>query len=162
MISIEYLYKLEKEINSYFLRKYDYSKKPLFIQQVLELMCESMELANETKCFKYWRPNDVVDIEKMSKEYADCIMITLGFCDIANVDISKVKLSEENDVVTQFIELGKDASKIKPRLNKNLLLEILGRLLKLSILLGFTEEDIKKHVVGKFEYTLDMIKNDKF
>lgn len=162
MININALYEKEKEINSYFLKKYNYSQQPLFNQQVLELICETMELAYETKCFKYWRTNNSVDIEKTIKEYADCLMITLGFCDIANVDINKVKIPDGDDVVIHFIKIAKAASKIRPNLSENNLLEILGRLLKISILLEFTDEDIEKYCFSKMEYTLSMIKNDKF
>ena len=85
-MNLNEIYKKEKIINSHFRRKYNYDNEEIFNKQVLELLCELSEFAYETKCFKYWKNEKQSSPDITIPEFADCLMITLCFCDLANID----------------------------------------------------------------------------
>lgn len=152
------LYNKEKIINKEFRRKYNYKDEDIFYKQVLELICELSELAYETKCFKYWKDEKQSSAEITIPEFADCLMITLCFCDLAQIEINDVVEAKENNIVKVFIELNKLASSITIDLDKNVLLSILSYLLNVSKLLGYSDEELEKYCNKKMDKTLKMIK----
>ncbi len=158
MINIEYIYNKEKEINSYFRKKYDYNDPEIFYKQVLELCVELGELIYETKCFKYWKDDKPSGADKILTEYADCLMVTLSLCDLKNIDISNLPETNEPDIIKQFIKLYYLSSQITMNTDGKLLLEILSNLLNLSNLLKYTDEDIEKYCDLKLTSTLEMIR----
>lgn len=160
MINIDSIYEKEKVINSKFRKKYDYSNPDIFYKQVLELTIEISELAYETKCFKYWKDDKSSSQEIIIAEYADCLMITLCFCDLANIKLSNLSKIAETDIVKLFIKLHNLASKITINLDEMLLLEILSNLLILPILLDLEAGVVEEHCYKKMEKTLKMISED--
>lgn len=72
---------------------------------MLQLINELNELAYETKCFKYWKNDKPSSAEKIIAEYADCLMITLPFCDLANIEIKNLPEPSEKNMVELFIKL---------------------------------------------------------
>ena len=151
------IYEKEKIINSYFRKKYDYENEEVFNKQVLELLCELSEFAYETKCFKFWKNESQSAPEVTIPEFADCLMITLCFCDLANIDIIEIEEIKEKDMVKLFIEANKLASTITINLNKETLLKILSHLIALSKLLGYSEEELNHYCLEKMNKTLKMI-----
>lgn len=159
MININSIYEKEKIINAKFKQKYDYSNPDILYKQILELIIEISELAYETKCFKYWKNDKPSPAEITIPEYADCLMITLCLCDLANVDISNLPQTSENDMIKLFIKLHNLASQLTFNLDKKLLLEILSNLLNLSKLLGFSDSELEENCSIKMKKTLTMISN---
>lgn len=153
------IYKKEKIINSHFRKKYDYNNEEIFNKQVLELLCELSEFAYETKCFKYWKNEKQSSPDITIPEFADCLMITLCFCDLANID--KLVISEvyEKNMVNLFIETYKIASTLSFDLDREKLLMILSNLLAISKLLGYTDEQLYDYCISKMDKTLNMISN---
>ena len=136
------IYKKEKIINSHFRKKYDYNNEEIFNKQVLELLCELSEFAYETKCFKYWKNEKQSSPDITIPEFADCLMITLCFCDLANIDKLVISEVDEKNMVNLFIETYKIASTLSFDLDREKLLKILSNLLAISKLLGYTDEQL--------------------
>ena len=134
------IYRKEKIINSYFRGKYNYDNEEIFNKQVLELLCELSEFAYETKCFKYWKNEKQSSPDITIPEFADCLMITLCFCDLANVDELIVFDVLEKDMVKLF--------------------KILSNLIALSKLLNYSDEELYKYCMGKMDKTLKMISDN--
>ena len=151
------IYEKEKIINSYFRKKYDYQNEEVFNKQVLELLCELSEFAYETKCFKYWKNESQSNPDVTIPEFANCLMITLCFCDLANIDNIEIEEIKEKDMVKLFIETNKLASTLTINLNKEILLKILSYLIALSKLLGYSEDELNHYCLEKMNKTLKMI-----
>ncbi len=152
------IYAKEKIINSYFAEKYDYKNEEFFNKQVLELLCELSEFAYETKCFKFWKNESQSAPEVTIPEFADCLMITLCFCDLANIDILEIEEIKEKDMVKMFIEANKLASTLTINLDKDKLLKILSYLIAISNLLGYSDEELDKYCAEKMDKTLKMVR----
>ena len=153
------IYIKEKIINSHFRKKYDYNNEEIFNKQVLELLCELSEFAYETKCFKYWKNEKQSSPDITIPEFADCLMITLCFCDLANVDKLVISEVDEKNMVNLFIETYKIASTLSLDLDREKLLKILSNLLAISKLLGYTDAQLYDYCISKMDKTLNMICN---
>lgn len=157
-MNLDLIYNKEKEINCYFRKKYDYNNEDIFNKQVLELICELSELAYETKCFKYWKTEGQSPAEVTIPEFADCLMITLCFCDIANIETIYTYDVLEKDMVKLFIETNKLASSLTINLEKDKLIKILSNLIAISKLLNYTDAELNEYCMKKMDKTLTMIK----
>lgn len=151
------IYKKEKIINLYFRKKYNYNDEEIFNKQVLELLCELSEFAYETKCFKYWKNEKQSNPEVTIPEFADCLMITLCFCDLAGIDELVIDNISENDMVKLFIETHRIASSLSIDLEKEKLFKILTNLIMISKLLNYSDELLFKYCIDKMDKTLNMI-----
>lgn len=156
-MNLNEIYKKEKIINAHFRKKYDYESEEIFNKQVLELLCELSEFAYETKCFKYWKNEKQSSPDITIPELADCLMITLCFCDLANIDEIKIENIDEKDMVKLFIETNIIASSLTMNLEKEKLLKILSNLLAISNLLNYSDDDLNNYCIEKMNKTLNMI-----
>lgn len=156
-MNLNEIYKKEKKINAHFREKYDYESEEIFNKQVLELLCELSEFAYETKCFKYWKNEKQSSPDITIPEFADCLMITLCFCDLANIDEIKIENIDEKDMVKLFIETNIIASSLTMNLEKEKLLKILSNLLAISNLLNYSDDDLNNYCIEKMNKTLNMI-----
>ncbi len=91
-------------------------------------------------------------------EFADCLMITLCFCDLANIDEIKIQDIEEKDMVKLFIETYKIASSVTMNLEKEKLLKILSYLIALSKLLNYSDAELNNYCLKKMDKTLKIIR----
>lgn len=156
-MNLSEIYEKEKIINSYFRKKYNYNTSEIFYKQVLELLCELSEFAYETKCFKYWKNEKQSNMDITIPEFADCLMITLYFCDLANINEIKIEDIEGMDMVQLFIETYKLASSLSMDLEKEKLLKILSYLVAISKLLNYTDDELNNYCINKMNKTLKMI-----
>lgn len=73
-------------------------------------------------------------------EFADCLMIILSFCDLANIQKLIIEEVDEKDMVKLFINTYKIASSLTIDLDKEKLLKVLSNLLAISKLLNYSDE----------------------
>lgn len=156
-MNLNEIYNKEKILNKYFREKYDYNSEEIFNKQVLELLCELSEFAYETKCFKYWKNEKQSRPDITIPEFADCLMITLCFCDLADIEKIQIENIEEKDMVKLFIEANKIASSLTMNLEKEKLFKILSYLIALSKLLNYSDDKLNKYCIDKMNKTLEMI-----
>ena len=159
-MNLNEIYKKEKIINSHFRRKYNYDDEEIFNKQVLELLCELSEFAYETKCFKYWKNETQSSPDITIPEFADCLMITLCFCDLANVEELIIEENNEKDMVKLFIETYKIASNLSIDLDKEKLFKILSNLVAISKLLNYSDNQLYEFCISKMDKTLKMISDN--
>ena len=84
-------------------------------------------------------------------------MITLCFCDLANIDEIKIEKIDEKDMVKLFIETNIIASSLTMNLEKEKLLKILSNLVAISKLLDYTDDELNDYCLKKMNKTLKMI-----
>lgn len=156
-MNLNEIYNKEKILNKYFREKYDYNSEEIFNKQVLELLCELSEFAYETKCFKYLKNEKQSRPDITIPEFADCLMITLCFCDLADIEKIQIENIEEKDMVKLFIEANKIASSLTMNLEKEKLFKILSYLIALSKLLNYSDDELNKYCIDKMNKTLEMI-----
>lgn len=77
------------------------------------------ELANETRCFKYWSIKPMSDKEVILEEYIDCLFMILCFCNMTNVSMDEAfPTATQENIVGTFLTLYKDGLNLKKNLPK--------------------------------------------
>ena len=144
------VYIKNKELDKIFIDKYEHIDKDMYKKNKIELLVEIGELANETKCFKYWTtksPNK----ELVLFEYADCIIMTLCLYNYLNLELEDIEFNKIEDPCDNFAYLYKLCSEFYFNDNKEILKKILFNLINLGELLNITHEEIVSNTLEKIE-----------
>lgn len=150
MLDLTNIYKKTKYLDSLFNIENDIKSLEIIEKNKLELLVEFGELANETRCFKYWSKRQTGDREKILEEYIDCLFMVLYFCNIAGVSMEEdFPKSNDDDLIKTFLNLYEYGSKLDIIPKKEEIKKILVELLYLSKLLGFTIEDLELATISK-------------
>ncbi|KGX93407.1 hypothetical protein N781_10150 [Pontibacillus halophilus JSM 076056 = DSM 19796] len=72
------LYQMQQELDTYIEQKHELTHKDLFQKKVMALLVEVGELANETRCFKFWSQKAPSPDETILEEYVDGIHFILS------------------------------------------------------------------------------------
>lgn len=160
MFDLTNIYKTTKYIDGLFESRYT-NDKDIVRKNRLELLVELGELANETRCFKYWSINQTGDKEKVLEEYIDCLFMTLYFCNIMDVSLDEDYPSSSNgDIIETFLKLYKYSGNLESNPNKEELKMILVELDHLARLLDFTIEDLERVTIKKKKIIEDRFNTD--
>lgn len=149
MLDLENIYKETKYLDELFLQQYDIKSPEIIQKYKLELLVEFGELANETRCFKFWSKRQKGEKEKILEEYIDCLFMILYFCNINNVELNECfELPEKTDLVDAFLKLYEYGLFLNNQMNKDIVKKLLVQILYISELLEFDlidlEEETKK------------------
>ena len=137
------IYQVTKYLDNLFASSYTDGEE-IVRKNRLELLVELGELANETRCFKYWSIKQTGEKEKVLEEYIDCLFMALYFCNITGISFDeKFPKSLNGDIIETFLNLFQFASKIEKEPHKNTVKKVLVELDHLAKLFGFTIEDLE-------------------
>ena len=144
MYDLNNIYKITKELDEQFASRYN-DEKELLRKNRLELLVELGELANETRCFKFWSLKQTGDKDKILEEYIDCLSMALYFAHITDISLDEeFPESLNDDMIDTFINLFKYASNISEVPKKDEIKKIIVELEHIAKLLGFTIEDLER------------------
>ena len=146
---IQEVYIKNKELDTEFEIKYLNTVDKYEEKNSISLTVEISELANETKCFKYWSIK-TMDIEKTKLELADCIMMTLYRYNEFKIEVIPTNLEEPNtDILDTFNKLFQLTSNLYSTKDIELTNQILSNLIHIQKLLKITDEECKKSCFDK-------------
>ena len=123
---------------------------PLLNKKILSLQVELGELANETRCFKFWSTKKPSSNNLILEEYVDCLHFILGlgieknFQDIT-LDVKDITCELSQQFLNLYINVADftSCSSISNYLN------IFHNFLSLGKNLGFCEDDIESAYLYK-------------
>ena len=160
MFDLSNIYKVKKQIDEQFALHYG-NEEEIVRKNRLELLVELGELANETRCFKYWSTKQVGEKEKVLGEYIDCLFMTLYFSNITDISLDEEFPSSLNgDIIDTFLSLNKFASDISTKPKKDEVKKVLVELDHLAKLLNFTIDDLEKAAKRKSEIIDDRFNSE--
>lgn len=84
-------------------------------------------------------------------------MITLGFCDLSNIDDLIIKENNNKNMVELFLETHRLVSTLSKNLEKKILFKILSNLFTIAKLLNYTDKQLNDFCINKMNKTLEMI-----
>ena len=146
------VYEENKILDEIFHNLYDNFSKDTIEKNILELLVEIGELANETRCFKYWSKKGPSAKKIILDEYADCFLMALYFCNMKNITLDeKYENVNINDAVIQFKELYRIVSKLDYKLNRVTIKSVFSNLVNLGRLLYLSDDDIVDGCLKKIE-----------
>ncbi|NNU77992.1 dUTP diphosphatase [Clostridium estertheticum] len=117
---------------------------PLFNKKILSLQVELGELANETRCFKFWSTKKSSSKDIVLEEYIDCLHFILSLGLEKNFQAINLNMKDITcDLSTQFLNLYITISNFTTTSSLDNYLSIFNDFLSLGQSLGFSEEDIE-------------------
>lgn len=146
-MNIEQLFSMQDELNTRIVKEHNLENASLSEQRRVAFLVELGELANETRCFKYWSKRPASDKHVILEEYVDglhfvlSIGLELGF---TNIDLpNEVEMQEKMDKIEinkLFLSLYQWGSR---SLSHQEFHAFFNQFLGLGLKLGFTLEEIE-------------------
>lgn len=145
------MFAMQDRLNKRIRAEHHLENEDLLTEQVLALEVELGELANETRCFKYWSQKPPAAREVILEEYVDglhfilSLGIEMGFSDRP----LNFEQFEETSLVEQFQNVFDQISELNKRRDFYTYEQLFSQFLHLGKLLGFTNEEITEAYMKK-------------
>lgn len=146
------LFTMQKGLDAYISKNHDLEHEDLFDEVILAILVELGELANETRCFKFWSTKGRSEPAIILEEYVDNIhfLMSVGLSKgyaFSTIEIGKSSLPETEHILKVFQEC---LTFYKDDSEKNYL-NLFRSYLELADILGFNEAAIQKAYNDKNE-----------
>lgn len=139
------LFNLQKNLDDRILHNHNVAPSALLSKKTLALQVELSELANETKCFKYWSTKSPSSKENIMEEYVDCLHFILSIgLEKKYTDLNLTFQKPETELTKQFLNLYIDINDFIICSSKDTYITLFEDFLSLGLSLGFTPEAIEK------------------
>ncbi|NKE06310.1 dUTP diphosphatase [Mesobacillus selenatarsenatis] len=148
------LFEMQKALDGHIESQHNLKQEDLFDRKVLALLVEIGELANETRCFKFWSVKPASEKDIILEEFVDGVhfILSLGIeCGFEELEtIPQIQLNEQ-DATKQFLAIYEYVQKFRVSRSKQDYVHLLQSYLKLAQLLGLNEDQIEQAYIKKNE-----------
>ena len=138
------VYNRNKKLDDIFMNKYMDTEDKYYEKNCLELIVELCELANESRCFKYWTVKKP-DKELVLEEFADSLLMILYMFNTYNVgSVSTVIVDMSRDILEELNVIIQMCTNLMNRdnIDEMFLKEIFTRLIHIGKLLDLSDNEI--------------------
>jgi dimeric dUTPase (all-alpha-NTP-PPase superfamily) len=145
------LFEMQKQLDRHIEEKHNLRQERLIERKILALLVEVGELANETRCFKFWSLKPPAEKETILEEYVDGIhfLLSLGLELEVSPHIS-IPIAETKAALTnQFLNVYECIASFQKNMSQDTYVNLFSQYLILGELLGFSPEDIKQAYAAK-------------
>ncbi|UOQ47187.1 dUTP diphosphatase [Gracilibacillus caseinilyticus] len=144
------LFDMQQQLDNYILSQHDLKNENVFDKKILALLVEVGELANETRCFKYWSVKPPSDKEVILEEYVDGIhfILSLGL-ELGLEQYEHKPEGQALELPALFLEVYHAISTLKDTPSIKVYHQVFNTYITLGEALGFTAEDIKGAYMDK-------------
>jgi dimeric dUTPase (all-alpha-NTP-PPase superfamily) len=152
-VNISRLFDMQKALDLHIETEHKLMEENLFDRKILALLVELGELANETRCFKFWSQKPPSEPEVILEEFVDGVhfILSLGI-ECGFEESARIEVQDKGDTLShQFLHLYQLIDKFKASRDLADFNALFGAYISLAEMLGFTEEQIKKAYVEKNE-----------
>ncbi|WHY76413.1 dUTP diphosphatase [Neobacillus sp. WH10] len=162
-MQLEKLFQMQKALDTHIEEKHELLDEELFERKVLALLVEIGELANETRCFKFWsvKPSSAKNV--ILEEFVDGVHFILSLGIECGFDPQQIELNVHESTLNetdQFLRIYELTSSFQK--SKNLLsyIELFKAYLQLAELLGFSQLEIEQAYFHKNEVNYQRQQNN--
>ncbi|WP_164216825.1 dUTP diphosphatase [Virgibacillus sp. YIM 98842] len=146
------LYDMQRELDNYIEANNDLHNKDVFQEKYLALLVELGELANETRCFKFWSMKQPSERDIILEEYVDGIHFLLSLGNEIGHQYKNTRLQVgEISITAQFNLVFEKCTLFHQVPDITTYEEMMESYLQLGELLSFSETDIKNSYYEKNE-----------
>jgi dimeric dUTPase (all-alpha-NTP-PPase superfamily) len=152
-LDIQKLLEMQSQLDNYIEKEHGLEEENLFGKKMLALLVEIGELANETRCFKFWSKKPASSKEVILEEFVDGVhfILSLGL----EIGVKQLELKETNytieDVTEQFMEVYRAANEFMTERSVTHFTNLLRHYFYLGELLGFSHDDVLQAYIQKNE-----------
>ncbi|WP_078595092.1 dUTP diphosphatase [Evansella clarkii] len=151
------LFTMQKKLDDYIETKHGLQNEQLLERKLLAFHVELAELANETRCFKFWSEKGPSPEDVILEEYVDGIHFILsvgleqGFQEENNYNFPIIEKKEGAELVQYFYKVIDAVSRHQKEATRLSFRELFDAYLHTGAALGFTEEQILAAYYNKNE-----------
>lgn len=155
-MDFEKLYSMQKLLDERIETQHGLQAENLVEKKILALLVEIGELANETRCFKFWSLKPAAPLEKVLEEYVDGLhfILSLGL----DLDFTYNPTNNETKkkagtgiLVEQFLLVFQAVNQFQQKKTIETYNDLFANYLSLGDYLGFTGEKIQQAYIQKNE-----------
>ncbi|WML40792.1 dUTP diphosphatase [Neobacillus sp. OS1-2] len=162
-MQLEKLFKMQAALDTHIEEKHNLQEENLFERKILALLVEIGELANETRCFKFWsvRPSSAKEV--ILEEFVDGVHFILSLGIECGFDRQRVEVDirESNlNVTEQFLRVYERITIFHKSKDLTDFRYLFESYLQLALLLGFKDEEIEKAYFDKNEVNYQRQQNN--
>ncbi len=160
-MNVEKLYSMQAGLDRHIEEKHDLISEDLFDRKMLALLVELGELANETRCFKFWSLKPASDKSVILEEFVDGIhfILSLGLEAGFRIQGDQLTTTQENSITEQFLKIYGTIHAFRANKTAQLYDELFKAYLALAVMLGFTEKEIEQAYIEKNEVNYERQQN---
>jgi dimeric dUTPase (all-alpha-NTP-PPase superfamily) len=153
-MQLDQLFQMQKDLDYHIEEKHGLQNEDLFTRKVLALFVEIGELANETRCFKFWSVKPSSEKEVILEEFVDGIHFILslglecGFHESLN-EISEV--TDSIDATNQFLAIYEHLSIFQKTKSIDDYILLFKAYLQLAGILGINNDEMAEAYFKKNE-----------
>ncbi|WP_188453452.1 dUTP diphosphatase [Virgibacillus oceani] len=146
------LFSMQKQLDKYIENNQGVTGENLFEEKYLALLVELGELANETRCFKFWSSKPKSDQEVILAEYVDGVhfILSLGL-DKGHICHTKSSNATINTETEQFNHVFDMCAAYKHDPSQSNYEKMFNSYIQLGNLLGFDENAVYRAYIQKNE-----------
>lgn len=147
------LFRMQRALDEYIETEHGLKEADLFDQKVLALLVEIGELANETRCFKFWSLKKPSEREVILEEFVDGVhfILSLGLTCSLEQEAAVEEGEAECSLTEQFLLVYEAVQSFKQKKSVGTYQQLLQEYFILGRLLGFSAEEVEKAYVSKNE-----------
>lgn len=142
---------MQRELDQRILDVHHLTVEETFRKRILAFLVELGELANETRCFKFWSLKLSSEKSVVLDEYVDGIHFLMSLGNDMGVDFSTMTFAKTgfSDVSEGFIRIYQTASSFAIHMAVDVFTELFDGYMRLGYSLGFTFDDVVSGYVNK-------------
>ncbi|MEZ0479959.1 dUTP diphosphatase [Planococcus sp. SSTMD024] len=151
-MNLQELFRMQRELDRYIQTNRNVEES-VFRKKVLALQVELSELANETRCFKFWSTKGTSDKSILLEEYVDCIHFILSLGIEKGFDsLEKWPApANEQDLTELFLSAHQEVGRFAEQATSEKYENLWRTFGALAEALGFSYEDVLTAYVEKNE-----------
>ncbi len=152
-MNIQKLFNMQRDLDRHIQQTHQLEQTDLVEKKTLALLVELGELANETRCFKFWSLKGPSSQDVILEEYVDGIhfILSLGI-EMKYEEKLKNELpifGGEQDLTSQFLRIYEAVNIFNVKQSFEAYKILFSQYLHLGSLLGYTAEEIEKAYISK-------------
>ncbi|MFC5712730.1 dUTP diphosphatase [Thalassorhabdus alkalitolerans] len=149
-MNITRLFTLQKQLDDRILEEHRLKREDLFSSKILALEVEIGELANETRCFKYWSQKPPSSNSVILEEYVDGLHFILSLGIDGGWQRDTIEAGEPASTLTEnFHKVFEAIFSLRQEPKKESFVTLLVVYLGLGKALGFSPEEVKEAYLEK-------------
>ncbi|MRH42908.1 dUTPase [Aquibacillus halophilus] len=138
-----HLFNMQKQLDSYIESNHQLDSIDLFDKKVLALLVEVGELANETRCFKFWSKKAPSENKVILEEYVDGLHFILSLGLDKNLTFNSAKMEGSFNITDHFNNVFKEIIAFKSEPSKEKYNKLFNTYIALGSKLGFDEKSVQ-------------------
>jgi dimeric dUTPase (all-alpha-NTP-PPase superfamily) len=162
-MQLEKLFNMQQGLDQHIEESHGLKNEDLFNRKVLALLVEIGELANETRCFKFWSVKPSSEKDVILEEFVDGVhfILSLGIeCGFHERPLAIKDNPSTLSVTEQFLAIYEKVSLFKESKSLNDFIILFEAYLQLASLLGMTYEEIEQAYFQKNEVNYQRQQNN--